>query len=206
MTRANVRDFMRHNSRQLRFLIGAQHHAAIHIEESAGERKGIHHIGIDHLDREGHLRVRIANQVLPDAIHIFRHHRVGDELRNAVHFLRQLLAQRNLMLHRIHVQPMPDLAVADGVDVRLAAAFHARLVQAHPRRHVSLLRRLRIGSSYRPCCCGCWSRAETAAAAAAVVAVATVAGRMQPDKRSAAVSKWPRYLLPMDSFTTSGEP
>ena len=96
--RGHVRDLVRHHARQFRFGIGAQDQSAIHVEKSARQRERIHHIGIDHLDREGNLRVRIAHQVLPHAVHVFGHDRIVDQLRRALHFLRQALAQRDLAL------------------------------------------------------------------------------------------------------------
>ena len=119
---------MRHHARQFRFLVRMQDQAAIHVEESARQRERVHHVRIDHLDRERHARVRIAHQILPHAVHVFVHHGVVDELRALIDFLRELLAERDLVLERVEVQSLAHVAVADGVDVRFAARLDVRIV------------------------------------------------------------------------------
>src|SRR5208282_4280989 len=129
----NVRDLMRHDARQLRFFVRVEDQAAVHVEEAAWQRESVHHIRIDHLDREGHARVRIAHQVLPDAIHVFHHHWIIDKFCRAVHLLRQLLAERDLVLQGIEVEALADVAIADGVNVILAARLYVRLVLLRER-------------------------------------------------------------------------
>ena len=109
MARANVRDFVRHHSREFRFLIRVQDQAAVDVEKSARQRERIHHVRIDHLDCERHLRVGVAHQVLPHAVHVFRDHRVVDEFRALLDFLGQLLAQRDVVFERIQLEAVAHL-------------------------------------------------------------------------------------------------
>ena len=145
VARANVRDFMRHDARKLRFFVGAQYQSAIHVEESARESKRVDGVRIDDLDGEGNLRVRIPDQILSNSIYVFGDDGIGDELRNAIDFLRELLAERNFMLHRVHVEAMPDLAIADRIDVGFAPALDAR----RRRAGILSLRRVLSWSSVR---------------------------------------------------------
>ena len=69
--RRHVRDFMRHHAGQFRFVVRLQNQPGIHEEESARQRERVHFFGVDHFDRERHLGVGIAHQVLADAIDVF---------------------------------------------------------------------------------------------------------------------------------------
>ena len=73
-----MRNLVRHNARHFSFFIGCQNQSRVHIEESARQRHGIDHIGINHLNGEWYLGVRVPNQVLPNAVHILRNHRIID--------------------------------------------------------------------------------------------------------------------------------
>ena len=50
--RRNVRDLMRHNAGQFRFIVRSQNQAGVDVEEPAGESKCIDFIGFNDLDRE----------------------------------------------------------------------------------------------------------------------------------------------------------
>ena len=130
VARANVRDLVGHHSGHFRFFVGAQDQPAIYVEKSAGQCERVHLIGIDHLDRERHLGVRVAHQVLAHAVHIFGDYRIIDKLRGAVHFLRELFAQRNLVLQGIKIRTVADLAVSNCVHVRFASRFRRGLLHA----------------------------------------------------------------------------
>ena len=115
----HVRDLVRHHARQFGFVIGFQDQPGIDEEESAGKRKGVDLLGVDHLDRERDLGIGIAHQVLAHAIHILGDDRVVDDLGLALDFLRHLLAERDLLFERIEVHPLAYVAVADLVWVFL---------------------------------------------------------------------------------------
>ena len=53
-----------------------------------------------------------------------------------VHFLRELLAERDFVLERIEVEALADAAVANGVDVLLAAGLDVRVVGLNACGHI----------------------------------------------------------------------
>src|ERR1039457_3992935 len=55
-------------------------------------------IGIEHFDGEGDLGIGVSDEILPDAVDVFGDDGVVDNLGMALHFLRQLLADRNRAL------------------------------------------------------------------------------------------------------------
>src|ERR1700756_4536908 len=114
---SHVRYFMGHDPPQLRLLLGAKNQPAIHIKESSRQREGIDLVGIDHLDREWYSRVRIAHEILSDAIYIFRDDRVVDELGRALDLLRQLLTECNFLFQRVEVRTFSHLPVPDRLDI-----------------------------------------------------------------------------------------
>src|SRR5258708_32722480 len=120
VTGGDVGDFVGHDAGQFRFFVGGQNQAGIYIEEPAGQREGVDLVGIDDLDGKGHFGVGIAHQVLPDAVYVFVDDRVLNQLYGLFNLHGILLAHANLFFDRIPVEPA-DLAVADGVDIFLAA-------------------------------------------------------------------------------------
>ena len=113
VARRDVRDLVRHDAGQFGFGFGLQHQAGVHEEESAGQREGVHLFGIQHLDGEGNLGVGIPDEVLADAIDVLGDDRVVDDLGLALHFLRQLLAESDLLLEGVEVDALADIAIAD---------------------------------------------------------------------------------------------
>ena len=112
---------MRHHAGQFGFGIGLQDQAGVHEEESAGQREGVHFFGIEHLDGERNLGVGVADQVLAHAVDVFGDDRIVDDLGLALHFLRQLLAERDLLLERVEVHALADIAIADLVGIFLSS-------------------------------------------------------------------------------------
>src|SRR5260370_27852510 len=117
MPRGHVRYFVGHDSRQFRLLLRAKNQPAIYVKESTWQRKRIDLVGIDHLDRKRHPRIRIAHEVLTDAVYVLRDDRVVDKLRRPLDVLRQLLAKRNFLFQRIEVGAPTHLSIADRLDI-----------------------------------------------------------------------------------------
>ncbi len=137
--RANVRNFMRHHAGQFRLFIGRQDQAGIHIKKAARQRERIDLVGIDHLDRERHLRVRIPHQVLPDPVDVLIHERILNQLHAALDFHRVLLANLDLGLKRV---PVADAAPADfAVANRIHIVFAAGMLHLAGVRLLYCLRR-----------------------------------------------------------------
>jgi len=79
MARADMRNLMRHHSGQLGFLVRCQDSSRIDVDESAGERERVDHVGVNDLKGEGYLCVGVTHQILSDAVHIFGNHGISDE-------------------------------------------------------------------------------------------------------------------------------
>src|SRR6185437_4102784 len=71
-------------------------------------------------------RVRVPNQVLSDAIHVFGHHWIGHQLGALLHLLGVLLAHGNFLLDGVPVSQSfaAQIAVADGVHIVDAPLLH----------------------------------------------------------------------------------
>ena len=119
VARRHVGDLVRHHARQLGFAIGPQDQARVDEEESSGQRESIHLFGIQHLDGERNLGVGIAHQVLTDPVHVLADDRVVDHLGLALDFVRQLLAQGDLLLQRPEVNAFAHVPIADFVGIVL---------------------------------------------------------------------------------------
>src|SRR6201984_3563478 len=85
MSCSHVRYFMGHDARQLRLLLGAKNQTAIYVKESTRQRERIDLVGIDYLDRKRHAGIRIAHEVLSDAVYVFSDDRIVDKLRRALY-------------------------------------------------------------------------------------------------------------------------
>src|SRR5262249_33004067 len=81
---------------------------------------GVHIIRVHNFNGKRHLGVRIANQVLPDAVHVFCNHRVLDHLHTGFDLLSVGFADLDIGLDRVPVHAA-DLAVANGIDILLTA-------------------------------------------------------------------------------------
>ena len=119
VARGHVGDFVRHHAGQFGFGLGLQDQAGVHEEEAARQREGVHFLGIQHLDGEGNLGVGVADQVLPDAVDVLGDDRVVDDLGLALHFLRQLLAESDLLLQGVEIDALADVAIADFLGILL---------------------------------------------------------------------------------------
>src|SRR5260370_28644667 len=117
MPRGHVRYFVGHDTRQLRLFLSAKNQPAIYVKESARQRERIDLVGIDHLDRERHPRIRIAHEILSDAVYVLSDDRIVDNLRRALDLLRQLLTERNFLFQRVEVGTLTHLPIADGLDI-----------------------------------------------------------------------------------------
>src|SRR5208283_705740 len=117
VARSHVGNLVRHHACEFRFFLSPQDQAAVNVEETAGQRESIHFIGIDNLDRKGNLSVGIANQILPHAIHILRNDWVVNQLRTALHFLRERFAERNFVFQGVKVNSLADVAVPNRIHV-----------------------------------------------------------------------------------------
>src|SRR5258708_5804771 len=98
MTSGHMSDLMGHNSRQFSFVIRFQNQSRVHKEESSRERERIYYLGIDHLDSERHLGIRVAHEVLTYTVDVLRDNGVVDDLGLTLDFLSHLLPHRDLLL------------------------------------------------------------------------------------------------------------
>src|SRR5271163_5024664 len=121
----NVRNLMRHHARQFSLFIGRQNQAGVYIEKATGQRERVHFIGIDDLDGKRNLGIGIAHQILSDAVHVFRDHRVLHQLHRALDLHGVLFAHSDFGFERIPVAQTAaaNLAIADGVDIVFAAVM-----------------------------------------------------------------------------------
>ncbi len=134
---------MGHHAGKLGLFLCAEDQAAVYIEETAGEREGVDFVRINNLDGEGNARVRIAHQVLADAVDVFGDHGIVNQLRGTLDFLGQLLAQGDFALERVEVHAFADAAIADGLDVFLGILWIYGVFLLN-RLGTALLLRLRL--------------------------------------------------------------
>ena len=69
-----------HHAGQLSFVFRGQDQAGVHVEKSAGQGEGVHLIRVDHLNGKRHLRVRVAHDVLAQAVDVLGDDRVLNDL------------------------------------------------------------------------------------------------------------------------------
>ena len=93
-----MRDFVRHDSGELGFIVSGEDEAGIHIKESTGKREGIDLVRFDNLDGEGNLRIRVANDVLSDAIDVFADRGVVEQFDLPLDFCSELPAHPDFLL------------------------------------------------------------------------------------------------------------
>ena len=79
MTGSHVRNFMRHHSSQFRLIIGSENQSGIDVEKSAGKRECIDVVRVNHLNGEWNLGIRVAHQILADAVDVFANAGIGDQ-------------------------------------------------------------------------------------------------------------------------------
>ena len=140
MARRHVRDLVRHDPSEFGFVISRQDQSAVHVEETAGQRKGIHFVGVENLDGERHPRIGVAHQVLADAIDVLVDDGISDQPRALLDFVGQLVAQRNLAVDGIEIQTRSHIATPDLRNVVL------RRYRLSGARDILRLRTLNSGS------------------------------------------------------------
>ncbi len=74
------------------------------------------------------MRVRIADEILADAVDVLVDDRVVDELGLALDFGGELFAEGDFAFERVEIYAVADVAVADGVHVLLGALLDGRIV------------------------------------------------------------------------------
>ena len=120
MAGGHVRNLVCHYPGQFRFIIGRQYQSGIYIKKSTGQREGVHLVRIDNLNSEGDLGIRVAHQILPNAIDVLCDHGIRDHFRGAFHLLGELLAHLDLPIQAVpvaHASPATHVAVADSTNV-----------------------------------------------------------------------------------------
>jgi len=94
----HMSNFVRHDAGQFSLVVGFQNESRVHEEETSRESEGVHFFRIQNFDREGDFGVGVPHQVLAYPVHIFRNNRVVNQLGLPLDLLRQLFANRNLLL------------------------------------------------------------------------------------------------------------
>jgi len=98
VTGGDVGDLVRHHSRQLSLAFRPEHQPRVHEEEPPRQRKRVDIPAVDHLDRERHLGVGVADQVLANTVDVLGDDRVVDDLGVAFDVLSDGLAQSDFLL------------------------------------------------------------------------------------------------------------
>ena len=123
MPSRDVGNLVRHHAGQFGFIIGGENQAAVDVEESAGKSERVDLVGLDDFDREWNFRIRVADEVLSDAVDVFVDRRIVDQLDLAFDFGRQLAAHRNFFFEGDEVDAaLVDIAVSDVVDIGVLLA------------------------------------------------------------------------------------
>ena len=73
MAASDVGNFMAHHASQFRFRFGSHNQPGIHVEEATGKGEGINVVAFHHFNGERDLRIRIPDQILPNAADILRY-------------------------------------------------------------------------------------------------------------------------------------
>src|SRR5579872_259140 len=99
MAQDHVRHLMRHDPRDLRFIIGARYGSGVEKHGSAGERKGVD-IGVEnHREVKGPIaRLALGCQPVADALYVLLEELVLDHGNLLVDFGGCLLAELNVLL------------------------------------------------------------------------------------------------------------
>src|SRR5580765_7398716 len=101
MPRADVSDLMRHHAGELGFVICRENEPGIYVEEATRQGKGIYLVVINNLYYERNFAVRMLDQQLRLAIHIFSDFRIGQQPSALLDLQRQFSTQRNFFLDGI---------------------------------------------------------------------------------------------------------
>ena len=130
----HVRDLVRHRRRHFVLFVGNLEQRRVDEDISARQRKRVRRIAFNHLKRERHFCIGVANQILADPVDVFRDQRVVHHLGLPLDFLRQLLAQRHLFFQRVEIHALADIPVADLG--RVVLLVPARILgEPHTGRH-----------------------------------------------------------------------
>ena len=126
VARCHVSNLMRHDAGHFGFFVRGQNQPGVHVEESAGQGHRVDHVGINDLDGERHLRVRVANQILSDAVHVLGNDGIVDQFDLGLDLLGILAPARDLSLNGVPVAyaaSATHVAVPDCIYVGLAAVM-----------------------------------------------------------------------------------
>src|SRR5438270_5062623 len=112
-----VRDLVRHYAGELSFFVSRKDKAGVYVEEASRKSKGVYFVRIDYFDRERHLRVGVAHQVLANTIHVFSDHWVLHQLHAGLHLLGIFFAHADFTFERVPIAhaAAANFAVADRV-------------------------------------------------------------------------------------------
>ena len=149
----NVGDLVGHHGGEFGFIIGGENQCAVHIQKSAGKAVGAGNIaGVDDLDREGNLRIGIADDLLSKAVDVGVYGIVVNDLGGAVESGGDVAAEFELAFHRVQVESVPDTALADVLDVvflGLLGVFRSFFTGCFDRWKRRWLPGLRCGRGHR---------------------------------------------------------
>ena len=114
---------MRHHTRKFVFGVASQNKTGVYIEEATGQRHGIDLVRVKDPDRERHLSVRVAHNVLTNTIHVLDDHRISHEVRRLFDLHRILLAVGDFPVCRepISHATTPNITGSDSLDVVFAS-------------------------------------------------------------------------------------
>jgi len=113
VARGYVRDFVRITPASSASVSAFRMRPEFTKKKPPGSAKAFTSSEIQHLDRERNFGVRVPDNVLTHAVHVLRNDRVVDDLRLALHLLRQLFAESDLLLQRVEVYALANVTVAN---------------------------------------------------------------------------------------------
>ena len=111
--RGHVGDFVGQNARKLVLFVGDLDQPGVDENEAARQGESIRRIVVDDLEFEGETGVGVPHQVLSHPVHILRDDRVVQQFRLARHFLGELFSEGDLLLDRVEVHTLTDVAVSN---------------------------------------------------------------------------------------------
>ncbi len=119
MACGNVSNLVRHHTGQLRFRFGLQNQPGVHIEETARKSHGVYVFAVQNLNGDRNLDVGIADQILANAVHVFRNDWIIDDASLPFQFLGNLFTKGDFFFEGIEVDTLIDVAIANGVGIFL---------------------------------------------------------------------------------------
>jgi len=123
VTRRYVRDLVGHHAGQFGLFVRCKDQSAINVKKASRQGESVDLVRVDDFDRERHLGVGVANQVLPNPVDVFVDDRVLHHAGGLFHHHGVLLAHLDFGFGGVPVAQtaLPYPAVANGVDVVFAA-------------------------------------------------------------------------------------